>query len=196
MRPAPMTRMRSAPRCTAGEIGAAWRIEPSPKYSVRPSIVQRAPPGTRTGSPTRPAGAARRSRRAPRCAASASTAGCSVDRVVEGHVQARAVARRGDGQRLQMAFAASASRSRSLLTMRLQQVGERRVVEQRARPRAAPARDHPAERQHRQPARAGADHAERVGAVDLLGVEVLPHLARARAPRRRSRRRGRPAPRR
>ena len=39
MRPAPTTRMRSAPRCTAGEIGAAWRIEPSPKYSMRPSTV-------------------------------------------------------------------------------------------------------------------------------------------------------------
>lgn len=37
MRPAPITRMRLAPRCTAGEMGALWRMEPSPKYSVPPS---------------------------------------------------------------------------------------------------------------------------------------------------------------
>ena len=38
MRPAPTTRMRSAPRWTAGEIGAAWRIEPSPQYSAWPAM--------------------------------------------------------------------------------------------------------------------------------------------------------------
>jgi hypothetical protein len=32
-RPAPITRIRSAPRWIAGLIGASWRIEPSPKYS-------------------------------------------------------------------------------------------------------------------------------------------------------------------
>ena len=37
MRPAPTTRMRVAPRCTAGDIGADCRIDPSPKYSVTPS---------------------------------------------------------------------------------------------------------------------------------------------------------------
>ena len=68
--------------------------------------------------------------------------------------------------------------SRSSGTSSLQQLGQRRVVEQRARPRPAPARDHPADRQHRQPARAAADHAERIGAVDLLGVEVLATPAR------------------
>ena len=30
----PMTRMRSAPRCKAGLSGVAWRIAPSPKYSL------------------------------------------------------------------------------------------------------------------------------------------------------------------
>jgi hypothetical protein len=34
MRPAPTTRIRSAPKCTAGEIGAACRIDPSPQYSM------------------------------------------------------------------------------------------------------------------------------------------------------------------
>ena len=38
MRPAPTIRIRSAPRWTTGEIGAAWRIEPSPQYSTCPSI--------------------------------------------------------------------------------------------------------------------------------------------------------------
>jgi hypothetical protein len=32
-----MTRMRSEPRWTAGEIGAACRIEPSPQYSMCPA---------------------------------------------------------------------------------------------------------------------------------------------------------------
>ena len=36
MRPAPITRMRSAPRWIAGEIGAVWRIEPSPNHSYAP----------------------------------------------------------------------------------------------------------------------------------------------------------------
>jgi len=98
-----------------------------------------------------------------------------LDGIVEGHVQAGAVTGRRDGQRLQMAFA------HRLLDRRrahhaLQQVGRRCVVQQRARPRAPPARDQPAHGEQRQPARAGADHAQRVGAVDLVGVEVLPHL--------------------
>ena len=32
-RPVPTTSTRSAPRCSAGLIGAIWRTEPSPKYS-------------------------------------------------------------------------------------------------------------------------------------------------------------------
>lgn len=36
MRPAPITRTFSAPRCTAGEIGAVWRIDPSPNHSTSP----------------------------------------------------------------------------------------------------------------------------------------------------------------
>jgi hypothetical protein len=61
----------------------------------------------------------------------------------------------------------------------IEQQLERLVVEQRPRPGAAPARDRPADRHHRQPARAGADDAERVGAVDLLGAEVLPDVDEA-----------------
>ena len=41
MRPAPTTMMRCAPRCTAGEMGADWRIDPSPQYSSRPSTLSR-----------------------------------------------------------------------------------------------------------------------------------------------------------
>ncbi len=37
MRPAPTTRMRSAPRWIAGEIGAVWRIDPSPNHSLEPA---------------------------------------------------------------------------------------------------------------------------------------------------------------
>ena len=32
-RPVPTISTRSAPRCSAGDTGAIWRIEPSPKYS-------------------------------------------------------------------------------------------------------------------------------------------------------------------
>ena len=34
VRAAPTTRMRSAPRCSAGAVGAICRIAPSPKYSL------------------------------------------------------------------------------------------------------------------------------------------------------------------
>ena len=95
--------------------------------------------------------------------------------VVEGDVQSRAVARRGDGERMQMPFGHDAVQPAGVDEL-AEQLLERRVVEQRARPGAAPARDHPADRHHRQPARAGADHAERIGAVDLLGAEVLPDV--------------------
>jgi len=56
-----------------------------------------------------------------------------------------------------------------------QQRVQRRVVQQRARTQLAHARDRPAHGHHREPARAGADHAERVGAIDLLDMHVLPH---------------------
>ena len=104
MRPAPTTRMRSAPRCTAGEIGAAWRIEPSPQYSVWPSMSSAtagktngiADDASRCGTVIA-ARTAMPLRARPRHDV--------VERVVEGDVQARAVARRGDGERVQMALA-------------------------------------------------------------------------------------------
>jgi hypothetical protein len=61
----------------------------------------------------------------------------------------------------------------------LEQLLQRLVVEQRARAGAPPAGDHPADRHHRQPARTGADHADRVRAIDLLGAEVLPDVDEA-----------------
>ena len=100
------------------------------------------------------------------------------ERVVEGHVQPRAVARRGDGERVQVALGHHAMQPAGVDEL-VEQVLERRVVEQRARPGAPPAGDHPADRHHRQPARAGADHAERIGAIDLLGAKVLPDLDQA-----------------
>jgi hypothetical protein len=98
-----------------------------------------------------------------------------LERVVEGDVQARAVARGGDREAVQVAVAHYLVQPVGvdhLLEERL----ERLVVEKRPWPRPPPARDHPADRHHRQPARAGADHADRIGAVHLLGAEVLPDL--------------------
>ena len=164
----------SAPRCTAGEIGAAWRIEPSPKYSVRPSIGSAmagktngiADDAIRCGTPIAV-------RTAMRCERVQGRMSC--DRVVEGHVQAGAVARGGDRKRLQVALAHHLVQALGA-DHALQQQRCGPVVEQRLRPRTPPARDDPADRHHRQPACAGADHADRVGPVDLLGAEVLPDL--------------------
>lgn len=36
---APITTIRSPPKWIAGDSGVIWRIEPSPKYSMRPSIT-------------------------------------------------------------------------------------------------------------------------------------------------------------
>ena len=95
--------------------------------------------------------------------------------LVEGDVLARAVARRRQRQRMQLARAQHAWQAVEVDDAR-QQLGQRRVVEQRFRPRAPPARHRPTDRQHRQPTRAAANHTQRIGAVDLLGLEVLPHL--------------------
>ena len=169
---------------------AAWRIEPSPKYSMRSSM------GSGTAGKTE--GNRRRGQQvlhadvgAHRDALRARPGQELLDRVVEGHVQARAVARGGDRERLQVALGIACLIA-VLAHHALQQVGGRRVVQQRARPRAAPACDQPAQREQRQPACASADHAQRVGAVDLVGVEVLPPR-RARAPPRPCWRCGRPA---
>ena len=85
-----------------------------------------------------------------------------VESIVEGHVQPRAVARRGDRERVQVALGHHPLQP-AVSTSSWSRPTERRVVEQRARPGAAPARDRPADRHHREPARAGADHAERIG---------------------------------
>ena len=56
---------------------------------------------------------------------------------------------------------------------------ERAVVQQRAGAHAAPAGQSPAQRQQRQPVCAAAQHAQRVGFVDLLGVHVAPDMGHA-----------------
>ena len=177
MRPAPTTRMRSAPRCTAGEIGAAWRIEPSPQYSRWPSISS-ATAGKTNGIADDASRCAHRDRRAHGEPLRARPRQDVDLGVVERDVQARAVARRRDGQRVQMALRHHLAQPLGADQPTEQRL-ERLVVEQRARPGAPPARDHPADRHHRQPARAGADHAERIGAIDLLGAKVLPDVVDA-----------------
>ena len=57
----------------------------------------------------------------------------------------------------------------------LQQSSERFIVEQRSRPQPFGGQ-HPADAQHRHPARAGDNHVGHFGAVDLLHMEVGPHL--------------------
>lgn len=96
-----------------------------------------------------------------------------VARLVEGDVLAGGVARRGHGQRAQVAFADQAGQAFEPHQF-LEQSGQRFVVEQRVRPHLAPAGDRPAERQQGQPVRAAAHHAERIGAVDLFGMEIFP----------------------
>ena len=115
-----------------------------------------------------------------------------VEGVVEGDVQARAVARGRHRQRVQVALAHHLVQPLGADQLAEQRL-ERLVVEQRARPGPAPAGDHPADRHHRQPASAGADHADRVGAIHLLGAEVLPDLDDAGDRPRRNRRPGRRA---
>ena len=95
--------------------------------------------------------------------------------LAEGDMVAAAVRRAGDGQRAQVALAQQPGQAIEVHDF-LQQLGQRAVVEQRARARAAPAGDRPADGQHRQPARAGAHHAKGVGAVDLVGAEVAPDV--------------------
>ena len=95
--------------------------------------------------------------------------------VVKGEVLAAGVAGGADGQGLQMALLQHAGQALQG-HQALQQFGQRRVVQQRARPRAAPACDGPAHRQHAQPLRPAADDAQRIGAVDLIGMEMLPDL--------------------
>ena len=96
-------------------------------------------------------------------------------RAVEGDVLAGGVARRRDRERLQMAVGDQAGQPVEL-HQRFQQFGERFVVEQRVRARLAPARHGPAQRQQGEPVRAAAQHAERVGAVHLLGPKPAPDL--------------------
>ncbi len=95
--------------------------------------------------------------------------------LTEGDMLAAAVGRAGDGQRAKVALAQQFGQSIEVHHP-LHQLGQGAVVEQRARSRAAPARDGPAQRQHRQPARTGAHHAEGVGAIDLVGAEVAPDV--------------------
>jgi hypothetical protein len=99
--------------------------------------------------------------------------------LAEGDVVAAAVRGTRDGQRAQVAFAQQLGQAIEVHHL-LQQLGQRAVVEQRARSLAAPARDGPAHRQHGQPARAGAHHAEGVGTVDLFGAEVAPDVDHTR----------------
>ena len=93
--------------------------------------------------------------------------------VVEGHVHPGAVARGRHGQRLQVALA-----HHVLQPLDRHQLGEqfaqRAVVEERARAGMPPLGQHPADRQHGEPARAGLDDAKRIGAVDLIDAEVGP----------------------
>ena len=60
-----------------------------------------------------------------------------------------------------------------------QQFFERRVVQQRARAQAAPARQGPAQRHQREPARTAAHHRERVGAIHLVRMELAPYAGDA-----------------
>ncbi|MNZ89109.1 hypothetical protein D3C78_1080150 [compost metagenome] len=93
---------------------------------------------------------------------------------VEAHMFARAVARGGDGQRAQMALGDQPGQARQRHQIALQQRGQRRVVQQGARAHGAPAGQGPAQRQQAQPARAAAQHAQRIGVVDAVGVQMAP----------------------
>jgi len=95
--------------------------------------------------------------------------------LIEGDVVARGVAGPGHGQRVDVALGQHVVQSIHLDPLG-EQAAQRRVVEQAARARAAPAVQRPAQRHHRQPLRAGADHSQRIGGIDLVDVDVLPDV--------------------
>ena len=88
-------------------------------------------------------------------------------------VVARAVARCGDGQRLQMPLAHQV-RDALQRHQLVQQFAQWCVVQQRAWLDAPPLGQQPTYREQCEPSRTGAQHAQVVGAVDLLGAEVAP----------------------
>ena len=96
-------------------------------------------------------------------------------RLVEGEVFARAVARGRDGQRAQVAVLHQARQAVERHQL-LQQVRQRRVVEQRARLLAPPARQQPRQPVEHAPAARHVEQVQPVGAVHLLGPELLPHV--------------------
>ena len=95
--------------------------------------------------------------------------------LVEGDMLAAGVAGGRHRQRIQMAVVHQPLQSVEAHHAQ-QQRFQRAVVQQRARAQSPPAVQQPAEGHHRQPWCAGAHHAQRVGAVDLLGAELRPDI--------------------
>ena len=89
---------------------------------------------------------------------------------------ARGIARGRDRQRAQMALGNQPGQARQRHQIGLQQLAQRRVVEQRARAHAAPAGQGPTQRQQAQPARAAAQHAQCIGAIDMFCVQMTPDM--------------------
>ena len=114
-----------------------------------------------------------------RCLALRARPACHLRAALEvGHMFARAVARRRDGQRVQVALADQQRQAHQRHHLR-QQPLQRSVVQQRMRPRALPACQRPAQRQQREPARAALHHMQRIGVVHLARADVAPHACDA-----------------
>ena len=161
--------MRSAPRCSAGPVGATCRTLPSPKYS--PSIGAGgntngiALDASRCGTPSD------RAHADPLRALPQFDLGA---RLAKRHRHPAAIAHRGDRERIERA----AVERRLHVGQRhraLQKPRERRVVEQARRPAMPPRRN-----ERDEPARARSREMHRVGAVDVARVQLAPQIAQAR----------------
>ena len=93
---------------------------------------------------------------------------------VEGDMLATGVVRCRHRQRLQVTIGQIALQLRPV-DLAFEQTPQGLIVQQRPWAKALVGQD-PADAQHRHPARAGGDHVRDLGAVDLLGMEVRPHL--------------------
>ncbi|MNT01343.1 hypothetical protein D3C72_1358040 [compost metagenome] len=96
-------------------------------------------------------------------------------RLVKRHVAAVRIRRCRHGQRMQQAVGQGRVQARQV-EHAVQQADQRGIVEQGTGRRRMPLAQQPAERQQGQPARARADHAQRIGSVHLLDFDVLPHV--------------------